>query len=48
MEIKIECNKCKKEQQKIKKKSNKNWKYFNMGKCECGGRFEIKFKNSYV
>jgi hypothetical protein len=43
MEIKFICEKCGKEQQPDKAKSNDNWQvYDSKQKCECGGKYTAK------
>lgn len=44
-EIKFVCNKCGKLQLKDEKQSNRNWSIFSTAvKCECGGKFEMKYE----
>ena len=42
--IKQICNKCGKEAEIDKEKSNKNWTVYQLN-CKCGGYCELKYEN---
>lgn len=42
--IKLVCDKCGKEPNFDKDKSNKNWKVYTTSKCKCGGEFIMILK----
>lgn len=40
--IKLICNRCGKEQESNKEKSDKNWTCYGDENCDCGGEFKFK------